>query len=447
MKEVRDRLYISDQEIDEGIEHRAAEHAENRLEVDARITGNAQAAAHGDHADRGHNMMFPPITGDTLKWRDAKVAAAPARAPQDDSDSDDEFKYDKMYGFRSGAVYSSPMPEPLRIPSRDHQHAVSEKIHRAPAIQAAARPTWHSNPPAGTSDSRRVAHTLAGKTIPQAGPVKDGVIGEGSMQGKPRAIHPNLGNGKMTWKFPCNYSGSGGHSSVHPPPRSAQSTAKASDPREEDKTQKAVKPTDPSNRKNWDSLTIKEKLQSLDAFFDDDELIGYNLPPIVKEQQARYDASFAEALAMPSEHAESPRAKADRDAVRADNKAAGDRISSAYHESMRRILGSGYKAPSPLPTTDGVLAAASESPGIFKADQPPPAPTVTLEEIRREKLKAALRKSNEAKGSEDRRQQRDIPPCPTREAPVVPGGERRFRRALTEPPKPTEAYGWDRPQG
>ncbi|KAG7115682.1 hypothetical protein HYQ44_007424 [Verticillium longisporum] len=85
-------------------------------------------------------------------------------------------------------------------------------------------------------------------------------------------------------------------------------------------------------------MTIQEKLRFLDAFFDNDAPIDSHLPPLIKEQQILYDQVFAKALAVPSEHAETPHLKAERDAARTKNKAAGDRISSAYHESMRRIL-------------------------------------------------------------------------------------------------------------
>ncbi|KAM0278936.1 hypothetical protein ACHAQH_004903 [Verticillium albo-atrum] len=267
-----------------------------------------------------------------MKWRADKVAASLDRAPLDDSDEEDEFKYDKMYGFRSGAT--------------------TKLLKSTPELEG------------------------------------------------------------------------------------------------DKKEKQCCKATVSSNKSSWDEMSIQIKLRVLDAFFDSKTPIGSNLPPIIKEQQAIYDTIFAKALAMPSEFADHPHSKAKRDAARASNKAAGDRISSAYKESMKRLIPDGHKIPPPHhvhphPVADSRPAVA-EPPRFFQGSRPVASEITGINgETRRGQFRFAPLRPNEGMGSEPRRRPEGAPPCPTREAPVVPRErERRFRRALTEPPKPATAYQW-----
>ncbi|KAG7139491.1 hypothetical protein HYQ46_008159 [Verticillium longisporum] len=204
---------------------------------------------------------------------------------------------------------------------------------------------------------------------------------------------------------------------------------------------------------SWDAMTIQEKLRFLDAFFDNDAPIGSHLPPLVKEQQILYDKVFAKALAVPSEYAETPHLKAERDAARAKNKAAGDRISSAYHDSMRRLLSDDHQVAFPQQPRSfcpiDSRKEATETLGVSRGGPKTAVDTTRMNsETWRDQSRGNEPRPETGTGSEPRRHLEGVPPCPTRRAPVVPReGGRRFRRALTEPLNPPTAYDWSLSQG
>ncbi|KAG7109431.1 hypothetical protein HYQ45_017884 [Verticillium longisporum] len=248
---VRGHLDMSDEEVNRSAEKRTVRSGEKKLLQEATISNRALAAAHSDHANRGSHTLYPPITDDTMIWRDRRVAGPLVRAPQDDSDSD-EFRFDNIAFL--------------------------------------------------DNDNR--------------------------LGGPSQVFHPNLGNGKADWKFPRNDTGSASCSSESSSTKAPQPAGETPHLRANKASNHVPVAAKSSCQTSWDAMTIQEKLRFLDAFFDNDAPIDSHLPPLIKEQQILYDQVFAKALAVPSEHAETPHLKAERDAARAKNKAAGDRIST-----------------------------------------------------------------------------------------------------------------------
>ncbi|RBQ85395.1 hypothetical protein VDGD_01499 [Verticillium dahliae] len=443
---------MSDEEVNRSAEKRTVRSGEKKLLQEATISNRALAAAHSDHANRGSHTLYPPITDDTMIWRDRRVAGPLVRAPQDDSDSD-EFRFDNMYGFRSGAAYSSPIPAPLRIPSRQHQPELPlQDDQRFRPGEIAIRPLCLRKPITSNTSALTSSPGLG-----HADPIASSAIqtthrafldNDNRLGGPSQVFHPNLGNGKADWKFPRNDTGSASCSSESSSTKAPQPAGETPHLRANKASNHVPVAAKSSCQTSWDAMTIQEKLRFLDAFFDNDAPIDSHLPPLIKEQQILYDQVFAKALAVPSEHAETPHLKAERDAARAKNKAAGDRISSAYHESMRRILPDDHQFAFPQQSRSfspvDSRTEATETLGVSRGGPKTAVDTTGIDsETRRDQSRGNEPPPERGTGSEPRRHLEGVPPCPTRRAPVVPReGGRRFRRALTEPPNPPTAYDW-----
>ncbi|EEY18160.1 predicted protein [Verticillium alfalfae VaMs.102] len=453
MEWVRGHLDMPDEEVNRNAEKRAIRSGEKKLIREATISNRALAAAHSDHANRGSHALFPPITDDTMVWRDRRVAGSLVRAPQDDSDSD-EFRFDNMYGFRSGAAYSSPIPAPLRLPSRQHQPELPlQGDQQVQAGEIAIRPLCLRKPI--TSNTNAMASS---PDFGHADPIASSAIqtthrafldNDDRLDGPSQGFHPNLDNGKADWKFPRNYTGSASRSSESSSTKAPQPAEETPHPQVNNASNHHPIAARSSCRTSWDAMTIQEKLRVLDAFFDNDAPIGSHLPPLIKEQQILYDEVFAKVLAVPSEHAETPQLKAERDAARAKNKAAGDRISSAYHDSMRRLLPHDHHQVAFPHQSHSFCPAdgrkeATETLGVSHGGPKTAVDTTRMNsESWRDHFRGTEPPPGRGPGSEPRRRLEGVPPCPTRRAPVVPReGGRRFRRALTEPPNPPTAYDW-----
>ena len=338
-----------------------------------------------------------------------------------------------MYAARTQAAYTNPIPAPLRIASREHKLPIttpaglgitysspsekpkvrraSEPVSKHPLLRdaaavsaaaAAAAPIpveWRNQPHDDPSSGVRVwqaesMRTPSGKVLPNSNKPLPQMPGEHMVVGQACAKmrHPNVHPASLhqqqqvpEWTFPESQ-----------PPSPAPTPAPA-----------PVNPADP-----WGLYEIMRRLEASDDFFDIPPREGQpTLPRAGRDAQARAEASLAKAAAEPPSYLRT--VDAGREAARrADQQAAGGRVTAEYHAAMRRIAGDDWTPPqygddeaqegataggAPSDNEKGTPLVLDPSGAVrarrYTADKPNPPPLVTTQELQREKVKASLRAS------------------------------------------------------
>jgi hypothetical protein len=303
-----------------------------------------------------------------------------------------------MYSNRTKAAYTSPVPAPLRLASRETkkpsestfqltvadedkttflEDSTDESINEVTTLlDAEASEKWRSQPVDEIGSGVRIwnaneQRTPSGRIEPRDNRKPTAGGRTAKRDSHHGIVHGNNINNQ--WHFPATAA------TPRHPPSGAEPT-----------------PEDP-----WGLESLVQRMDVLDDFFDitpaDRRDFRAEVDAELDAQRARHEAAFARAAGQPATYGLDEAAMARERVRRAENQAAGDRIIGSLHETMVRIMGSSSPAGPATPPA----APAATTPGTprrYTADKPNPPPLVTRQEQRREKVKASVRRSG-SKGS------------------------------------------------
>lgn len=302
-----------------------------------------------------------------------------------------------MYENRTQAAYTSPVPAPLRIASREGAPSDArplslgttfdpdesflcedadpdESIGDVTVIPVEPKNNkWRSQPVDEVGSGVRIWNAAEERTAEGETESKLSSRAQGKRREdkRPDIVHGNNVNNQ--WRFPAQTCG--------PSYAAAQASTPVPVPTAQDP---------------WGLNSLAKRMESLDDFFDitPQDRVDYRaeLDAELAAQQARHEADFARAAAMPSYWTPDEAALAREKARRAENQAASDLIIGSLHEAMARINGE------PAPAAAGAATAGAGTPRRYTADKLNPPPLMTTQEQRREKVKASVRRGG-SKGS------------------------------------------------